>query len=419
MCAPVITGAGLATPAGLSLAETWQAIASGRSAIGPPRRTEPYRAVCPSAAEVRPFALAGQLRVAKHEKYAGPAVACALRAAAEAMAQAGAGAPVTDPGRLGIYTGTGQTGLDVEEFFPALTAAWSEDPTLDFRGLGGRAARLVDPHFSLRTLANGAAALLAIELDAHGPSLNVVQGETAGALVLEAASDDLADGRCDVALVCACDSLLTPSTLAAYARAGLLSTLAPDRAGRPFTAGRDGLVPGEGAGAVVLERAKDAFRCGTSPLGVLAGVGVVSSLQSTAVVDIAACDRAVGLVAARAVEPPALVVARGIATAPDDAAEAAWLARRFGPSVPVTAFKGLTGYLGAATAVVEAVLALAALRAGVGPAVTARIDPAVDGASGLVAGRPAPIAGRGSEAVCLSWSWTGQAAAVAVRAPTR
>jgi len=96
----------------------------------------------------------------------------------------------------------------------------------------------------------------------------------------------------------------------------------------------------------------------------------------------------------------------------------AWLGRRFGPSVPVTAFKGLTGYLGAATAVVEVVLALAALRAGVGPAVAARIDPALDGAPGLVAGRPASIAGRGSEAVCLSWSWTGQAAAVAVRAAT-
>jgi len=416
MLAPVITGAGLATPAGLSLAENWQAIARGRSAIGPARRTDPYRAVCQAAAEVQPFTLASRLRVPKHEKYAGPAVACALRAAAEAAAQAGVDGPRADPARVGIYTGSGQTGLDVEEFFPALTAAWNEDPTLDFRGLGGRAARLVDPHFSLRTLANGAAALLAIELDAHGPSLNVVQGETAGALALEAASDDLAEDRCDVALVCACDSLLTPSTLAAYAHAGLLSSLPPDRAGRPFTAGRDGIVPGEGAGAVVLERAQDASRRGARPLGVLAAVAVVSSVEAVTAVDISACDRAVGMAAGRAAEPPALVVARGIATAADDAAEAAWLARRFGPSVPITAFKGLTGYLGAATAVVEAVLALAALRARVVPPAGPRLDPGLEGASRLVAGAPASVASPGSEAVCVSWSWTGQAAAVAVRA---
>lgn len=122
--------------------------------------------------------------------------------------------------RVGVYLATGETGLDVDAFLAAAHVAWDarpDDP--DYRWMGGRALRAIDPYYSLRTLANGPAALLAMHLDARGPSLNVAQQAHGVAWALVAALDDLDTSRCGVAVVGACDVPSVPIRLA-LARTG-------------------------------------------------------------------------------------------------------------------------------------------------------------------------------------------------------
>ena len=122
------------------------------------------------------------------------------------------------------------------EFFAALEVAETGERDSTYRQLGGRASRLVDRYWSLRTLSNAGLGLLAAEFAARGPSSNFVQGETASAHALEAAYYDVLEGRCDVALAGGYDCLLTPSTYLAYQRAGMLSSSAPERACQPSSA---------------------------------------------------------------------------------------------------------------------------------------------------------------------------------------
>jgi acyl carrier protein len=207
------------------------------------------------------------------------------------------------------------------------------------------------------------------------------------------------------------------STYLAYEAAGLLSPANPDRAYRPFDRERDGLVLGEGAAFLVLERGEDARRRGAQVLAEVVGAGFAVETD-----DAAAAKQSEAAVRAAVAEatgggPVDFVVAHGIGTVDEDRREARLLGSVFGPRVPVTAFKGLTGYLGAATAAAEACLAILALRSRAAPPIARFTAADPDCALDLVAGRPRPLGREPATAVCLSWSWLGQCAALVFRAP--
>jgi 3-oxoacyl-[acyl-carrier-protein] synthase II len=337
-------------------------------------------------------------------------VTCGLRAVFEAVASASLDLAGIDPYRVAVHTATGQTGLDVEEFFPALSLAWADDPTADFARLGGRPSRLVDPHFSLRTLSNACLALIAADLDARGPSCNYVQGELATIHAVRAALHDLREGRADVAVVAACDSLVFPSTWLAYERQGLVSPADPARAHAPFDRARDGLVLGEGAAALVLEREE---RAAARRQPVLARLTAATAAGPRQAMWSADADALRALL--EATEPaPALVCARGLATVPHDAHETAVLQACLPALVPVTALKGATGYLGAATMLVETALAVRALREGVVPAVAHLVDPDPECRVSLAQAprRIPPDAAR--TAVLLGADWAGRWGAITI-----
>ncbi|MCI0407952.1 MAG: hypothetical protein L0191_05195, partial [Acidobacteria bacterium] len=230
----VATGLGLVTALGLSASDHWERCINGESAIGPLRRFDVSGHACPSGAEVADFDLSGSLRFPKNEKFMSKAVLCALRAAKEAVAASRVDLAALDPYRIAVYTGSGETGLEISEFFEALTLASNGGPEPDYRELGGRPSRLIDRYFSLRTLANAGVAFLAAEFGARGPNGNFVHSDTASAVAIASAFYDLIEDRCDVALVGGYDSLLNVPTYLAYERAGLLSHTAPAAAYRPF-----------------------------------------------------------------------------------------------------------------------------------------------------------------------------------------
>jgi len=262
-----VTGVGLVTPLGLSSFDSWNRCVDGLSGIRPVTRFDISGHRSSVAAEVAEFDLSDSLRVRKNVKFISRRVMFAIRAAQEAVGNSHLDFDSIDPYRKAIYVGSGQTGLESAEFLPALALAWDGNTEQDFRHLGGRPSRLIDAHFSLRTLSNAGLALLSIEFDARGPSGNFVQSDTASAQAIASGYYDLLEDRCDVALVGGYESLLDVSTYLAYDSAGLLSHAPQEDAYCPFDPRSDGLVLGEGAGFLVLERTDDARQRRAPSLG--------------------------------------------------------------------------------------------------------------------------------------------------------
>src|SRR5262245_42880866 len=137
----VITGIGLAIPPGIDAAEVIERALHGDSGIGPLRRLGAAGHLCTAAGELPPVNLTPSLRVPKNAKFMSRSVECAVVAAGEAISGAG-GLASTDPRRIAVYTGSGQTGLEPAEFFAAMELAETGDEAATYGNLGGRAERL-------------------------------------------------------------------------------------------------------------------------------------------------------------------------------------------------------------------------------------------------------------------------------------
>jgi 3-oxoacyl-[acyl-carrier-protein] synthase II len=411
----VVSGVGLAIPLGVDVDDVWRRSARGESAIAAFRRFDARTLACQASAEVPDINLGPTLRCPKNEKFMTRGVRCAMHAAKAAVASSGLDLGSVDPYRVALYTGSGHTELESTVFFRALEYADGDSTDVEFANLGGRASKLIDPYFSIRTLSNAGVGLLSVELGAKGASGNFVHGDTASANALVAAVRDLRDGSSDIAIVAGYDSLVHASTYLAYQQAGLLSSTSPDRGYRPFDRDRDGLVLGEGAACIVLERADDAAGRGGALLGEIVGIGTATDPDDTLYTNASETMR-------RAIDTAAdgagidFIVARGIGTREGDRTEACVIDALFGDRAPVTALKSQTGYLGAATSLVELVLALGAARAGLVPPIARHNEPDEGCRLALVAGAPRPLTMEAPVGLCLAWSWFGQCSAIAVRA---
>jgi 3-oxoacyl-(acyl-carrier-protein) synthase len=339
-----------------------------------------------------------------------------MRAAREAIDRCGIDPRQMDAARIGIQVGSGQTGVEYDHFFPSLIMAWDAGREMDYKYLGGLPSHLIDRYICLRTLANGGLALLSTEFGIRGPNGNFTQKDTASAQALQAAYLDLLEERCDVAVAGGYDSLATPGNFLAYEQAGLLSHADPAEAYRPFDTQADGLVLGEGAGFLVLERWEHATARGATILGEFLGAGSAMGASEqwrpawTAETICQAARQAMG--DAR----PDFVVASGLGTVAEDRAEAAALAAMVGRRTPVTALKSQTGYMGAGTAAAEIGLALLCARQGFVPAIARHTQTGPAGALDLVSGGARPLDQPEPLGLFLSCSWGGAVAALAARA---
>lgn len=406
-----ITGVGLVTPLGLSAPANLARCVVGSSGITPMEEFACEGRTCSAAAVVPSFDVDSILRFPKNQKFMTHAVKCAMLASREAMDQSGLSAAGPDPWRVALYTGSGQTGLEYDEFFRGLSVAWPEGREMDYKYLGGVPSRLIDPYFSIRTLANGGLGLISMELGIRGPSANYVHSDCASAQSLMSGYNDLLEDRCDAAVVGGYDSLLGNASLLAYLKAGLLSPSAAEIAYRPFDRDRDGLVLGAGAGFLVMERAADAHARGATVLGEVHSVDCAMELNGDAWPAISA--RTLKPLAAQAVDRGIdFAVAAGIGTIEADRAEAAALYATLGCEIPITALKSQTGYLGAATALVELGLGLLCARQKRVPAIAHHTTADDDCRLNLVRGQARAVASEAPLGLFLSCSWGGQVAAI-------
>jgi 3-oxoacyl-(acyl-carrier-protein) synthase len=334
----------------------------------------------------------------------------AVYAAIDAIESAGFSRPLADPEQIALHVASGQTGLEIEEFFPALSTVWTEGVEQSWDHFDPRAARMIDRYFSLRTLSNAGLALVSAELGIRGSSANYVQSETASASALESACYDLLEGRCRSALAGGYESLLLPSMLLTYGNEGLLTRSSY----RPFAEARDGIALGEGAAFLLLEEKSTAVARGAQIFGEILGVYSVTGTE----VESPHCGQRASLEqvirqAIASAGPPDFVVARGFGTPASDALEAEVLGAELPAGTPVTALKGHSGYLGAATAVFELATGLALAREGALPAIERENAPSnVD----FVVGAPRVLGGIRRRGFFLSHSTGGQSTVIAAEA---
>ena len=244
-----------------------------------------------------------------------------------------------------------------------------------------------------------APANLGIALDVRGPILSTANSCASGAVAIGEALGDLRDGRVDAAIAGGCEIPLSPLAFGAFDIIRALSAGhndEPATAARPFDAGRDGFVMGEGAALLILEAADVAERRGAVPYAEVLGYGATSDAHHMVQ------PRADGTEAARAatialadagVEADAIdyVNAHASSTPIGDVAEARAIALALGDraaTVPVSGTKALYGHPLGASGAIEAAICALAIRDGWAPASVNLREPDPDAAALL----PGPAA---------------------------
>jgi 3-oxoacyl-[acyl-carrier-protein] synthase II len=367
-----VTGMGTKSPAGLTVDELWDALLAGASKAGPISLFDASAHGVQIACEVvgfDPVPYVGPKEVRRTDRAALLGLAAASDALADAIGGGATGPGLgreaaagldADPLRCGVVAGSGVGGLRT-----------LEDQVLQY---AERGPDRVSPFLVPMMMANATAALVGIRHGLTGPNLAVSTACTTGAHAIGEAARMVRDGTAEVVVAGGTESCVSPVCMAAFTRMGAL-TKNPDPAvaSRPFDDARDGFVMGEGAAFLVLETWERAVARGARIHGELLGYGLTCDAgHITAPAEDGSGARAcIEMALADAgLEPGDIghVNAHGTSTPLNDAAEAAALAKVFGPSaVPVTSGKGVTGHLIGAAGSVEAVAALLAANRGLVP----------------------------------------------------
>jgi 3-oxoacyl-[acyl-carrier-protein] synthase II len=246
----------------------------------------------------------------------------------------------------------------------------------------------VSPFFATMMIPNMAAANVSLDLGTKGPLSAVTTACAAGASAIGDAFEIIRRGAAVAMLAGGAEAPISETGLAAFAAMRALSTRneAPEEASRPFDAGRDGFVIGEGAGMLVLEELEHARGRGARILAEVVGYGMSSEAFHVALPDESGASQARAMLAAlreARLTPDDVdyVNAHGTATPVGDVAETRALKIAFGARaarVPVSSTKSMTGHpLGAAGAI-EAAFCVRAINDGVVPPTINLTDPDPD-----------------------------------------
>jgi 3-oxoacyl-[acyl-carrier-protein] synthase-1 len=418
----VVTGTGAICGAGKSPAEILEVLRGGRSSIRPIEQWDASSWPAKVAAEVTDYnagALSGDRKLLKLIRRtdifglyaAGQAIADAKLIPYRDALDADSAAEFSDA--TGVYVGSGGGGYQNQyEYFPLLSAAGGSLETF-----GRELAATVNPMWLLRTLPNNVLCHVGIRHGLKGPNACITNHSVSGLLAVVEAAEAIRAGECERAVAVGHDASIEPQMILYYHRLGLLAADAV----RPFDVDRSGSTMGEGAAALVLESEASAARRNAPVLGEFLGSGCGSDGLGLLPIreDGEGLARAITDALANAGLRPAdvgFVVAHANGTRQSDASEARALKAVFGAAPPpVTGFKWAFGHLLAASGIVEAVVALAAVRAGGAVPGIANLrapDPECAGLP-VSAGPQAP---RSDVVLVLSRGFGGTNAAVLLRA---
>lgn len=353
----VVTGMGVITPLGSTIASFWDGLICGRSGIGPITHFDTTNFDVRFGGECREFR-AGDYLEHRQIKRLDRFTQFACAAAKIAWADSGLTSESYDSKRAGSIIGTGIGGLlEVEEQHKRL---------LD-KGPGK-----VSPFTIPRLMSNAACGNVSIMYNLQGPSSAVSTACASAGHAMCESIYAIRRGEADLVVTGGSEAALTPLALAAFASMKALSTRndAPTIASRPFDKDRDGFVLSEGAGILIFEEYEFARRRGANIVCEVAGIGTTSDAG-----DIVQPD-ATGDGPSRAMEMSLrdaginaadvnYINAHATSTPLGDVAETNAIKRVFGSdakTVAVSSTKGSTGHLLGSTGAIEAIACAMAIR---------------------------------------------------------
>jgi 3-oxoacyl-[acyl-carrier-protein] synthase II len=373
-----------------------------------------------------------------------------------AMSQAQLSPGAVDPDRVGVVFGADMIYCDLDELEsayrycllasdqPASVAPGSgnkhephDTKTLskkfDFSRWADAAMSEIFPLWMLRNLPNMIACQVAIAHDARGPCNTIGHSDVGGLAAIAEAVRVIQRDAADVMIAGGVGARLNPTVGVFRGDADLSHRNdRPACASRPFDAGRDGLVNGEGAAAFVLESLQHAQRRGATILAHVLSCAsaheplrVNSALAPPGLTGSAVRQVLVESLRRAGLEPNDIghVNAHGLSTIADDRYEAQAIHSILG-SVPVTAPKSFFGHLGAGGGAVELAVSILGLNAGEIPYTLNYKQPDPDCPINVIHDEPLPIsksiaaadAGVQRTAIKLSTSRLGHAAALIIAA---
>ena len=358
----VVTGLGIVSPIGNTVAEAWANAVAGKSGITKITRFDPSRLASQIAGEVKAFDVAPYMSP-KEARRMDVFIHYGMAAALQAWREAGITVTPQNAERIGINYGSGIGGL------PMIEAQHQE--------LTDKGPRRISPFFIPGTIINMTAGLLSIEIGAKGPNLAIVTACTTSTHCIGEATKSIRYGEAEVMVAGGSEAVVTELAIGGFASARALSTRNDDpaTASRPWDKERDGFVLGEGAGAVVLEEYEHAKARGARIYCEVLGYGLsADAFHMTAPSEDGdgafRCMR--NAVKDAAVEPSDIqyINAHGTSTPLGDIAETRAVKRLLGAhagKVAVNSTKSMTGHLLGAAGAVEAVFTALALRDQVSP----------------------------------------------------
>jgi 3-oxoacyl-[acyl-carrier-protein] synthase II len=358
----VITGLGVISPVGNTVAAAWDGIINGRSGIARITRFDAAPFPTQIAGEVKGFDVAAYLSAKEARRY-DTFIHFGLAAAMDALKDAGIGVRPDNAERIGVCIGSGIGGLPlIEETGTAVQA-------------GG--PRKISPFFVPGSIINMVSGILSINYGFKGPNFATVSACATANHAIGEAQRLIEYGDADIMVAGGAESTVSPLGVGGFCAAKAMSTRNDDpaAASRPWDTGRDGFVLGEGAGVLVLEEYEHAKARGAKIYAEVVGYGLSGDayhITSPAPNGEGAARCMQMAIRDAGIDPAEIgyINAHGTSTKYGDELETMAIKTVFGghaKKVPVSSTKSMTGHLLGAAGGVEAVITTLALEHGILP----------------------------------------------------
>jgi len=355
----VVTGMGMVTALGNDVASTWAGLVAGRSGVAAITAFDPSRLTVRIAGEVKDFDASHILdrkEIRRTDRY----IQFGLVASRQAMDEAGLPERLEgeEAERTGVILGTGLGGVGTLVDGISINALRGPDR--------------ISPFFIPMGIPNVGAGQVAISFGMTGPNFTTVSACATGGHAIGEAFETIRRGDADVMIAGGTEAGIFEPLVGGFAAMRALSTRNddPEGASRPFDKGRDGFVPGEGAGVVVLEELEHARARGVPILAELLGYGATADASHITL----PAPGGIGAVRAarRAMEKAGVsaeeidhVNAHATSTPEGDKVELQSIRTIFGEragAIPITSNKSMLGHTLGAAGAIEAIATIQSIR---------------------------------------------------------
>ncbi len=348
----VITGAGTINPLGQSVPETLEAMREGRCGIGPLEFRDVDRLAIKIGGQVKGFeaeAVFNRQQLSLYDRF----TQFTLIAAREALAQAGLRFAGELANRSGVVLGTSGGGLMTQDE--------------NYRAVYEEGKNRVHPFVVPKLMNNAAASHVSMEFNLKGPSFTVATACASSNHAMGQAFQMIRHGLATAMITGGSESMLCFGGVKAWEGLRVMSR----DACRPFSATRNGMVQGEGAGVFVFEDYDHARARGADILAEVTGFAMTSDAADIVMPSKQGAARAIAGALADgkiARERVGYINAHGTGTAANDKTECAAVADVFGThadDLMISSTKSMHGHLIGGTGAVELLACIMAVRDGV------------------------------------------------------